>query len=142
VTAPDGSVVKRFYDQKYETNPNAPYPTAATQSAAGQTVLAVDPWGRERWARFDEQNRLVEVVEPDPNGTGAVTTGGMKTNYSYDTLGNLTLVTQGDQTRSFRYDALSRLTHQKLAERDATLNDAGVFIATRNPSQPVYSGGV
>jgi RHS repeat-associated protein len=82
------------------------------------------------------------VVEPDPNGNGSVATGGMKTNYSYDTLGNLMLVTQGDQTRSFKYDALNRLTHQKLAERDATLNDAGVFVATRNPSQPIYSGGV
>ena len=142
VTAPDGSVVNRYYNQKYETDPNAPYPTAATQGAPGQTALAVDPWGRERWARFDEQNRLVEVVEPDPNGSGAVTTGGMKTNYSYETLGNLTLVTQGDQTRSFKYDALSRLTHQKLAERDATLNDSGAFVATRDPVQPIYSGGV
>lgn len=126
ITAPDGSVVKRFYNQHYESGPNAPYPSAATQGTAGQTVLAVDPWNRERWARFDEQNRLVEMVEPDPNGaTGSVATGGMKTNYSYDTLGNLTLVTQGAQTRSFKYDALSRLTHQKLAEREAKLNDAG-----------------
>lgn len=120
VTAPDNSFVERFYNE-------SSYPSAATQGVAGQTVRAKDPWGRERWARFDEQNRLVEVVEPDPNGTGAVASGGMKTNYSYDTLGNLTLVTQGSQTRSFKYDSLSRLTHQKLAERDATLNDAGVY---------------
>jgi len=67
------------------------------------------------------------VVEPDPNGNGAVATNGLKTNYTFDTLGNLTLVTQGSQTRSFKYDALSRLTHQKLAEREATLNDSGVY---------------
>lgn len=128
VTAPDGSIVERFYNE-------SSYPSAATPSAMGQTVRAKDAWGRERWARFDEQNRLVEVVEPDPNGNGAVATGGMKTSYGYDTLGNLTLVTQGDQTRSFQYDALSRLTAQKLAERDATLNDAGVFIATWDDTQ-------
>jgi YD repeat-containing protein len=135
VTSPDGSVVERFYNE-------SSYPSAATQGVPGQTVRAKDPWGRERWARFDEQNRLAEVVEPDPNGNGAVATGGMKTSYSYNTLGNLTLVTQGDQTRSFKYDALSRLTHQKLAERDATLDDSGAFIATRDPNQPIYSGGV
>ena len=105
-------------------------------------MRAKDPWGRERWARFDEQNRLVGAVEPDPNGTGAVASNGMKTNYTYDTRGNLTLVTQGNQTRSFKYDALSRLTHQKLAERDATLSNAGAFVATRDPNQPIYSGGV
>lgn len=121
VTAPDGSIVERFYNE-------SSYPSAATSNAAGQTVRAKDPWGRERWARFDEQNRLVEVVEPDPNGSGAVATGGMKTSYAYDTLGNLTLVTQGDQTRSFKYDSLSRLTHQKLAEREAKLNDQGQHV--------------
>ena len=120
---PDGSYVERFYN---ETS----YPSAATPGAAGQTVRARDPWGRERWARFDEQNRLVEVVEPDPNGNGAVASGGMKTNYSYDTLGNLTLVTQGNQTRGFKYDSLGRLTNQKLAEREATLNDNGVYVTT------------
>ena len=135
VTGPDGSVVERFYNE-------SSYPSAATQGVPGQTVRARDPWGRERWVRFDDRNRLVEVVEPDPNGNGSVAAGGMKANYSYDTLGNLTLVTQGAQTRSFKYDALSRITHQKLAERDATLNDAGAFVATRHPSQPIYSGGV
>jgi len=135
VTAPDGSVVERFYNE-------SSYPSVATQGVPGQTARARDPWGRERWVRFDDRNRLVEVVEPDPNGNGAVATGGMKTNYSYDTLGNLTLVTQGDQTRSFKYDALNRLTHQKLAERDATLDNSGAFVATRHPSLPIYSGGV
>ncbi len=123
VTAPDGSIVERFYNE-------SSYPSAATQNVPGQTVRAKDPWGRERWARFDEQNRLAEVVEPDPNGSGAVATGGLKTSYVYDTLGNLTLVTQGDQTRSFKYDNLSRLTAQKLAERDATLNDSGQHVGS------------
>ena len=54
-----------------------------------------------------------------------MTTGGYRTNYTYNTLSNLTAVTQGAQTRSFKYDSLGRLTNQKLAEREATLNDSG-----------------
>ena len=91
-------------------------------------MRAKDAWGRERWARVDAQNRLVQVVEPDPNGNGSVATNGLETNYAYDTLGNLTLTTQGAQTRSFKYDAMSRLTAQKLAERAATLNDSGAYV--------------
>jgi RHS repeat-associated protein len=138
ITAPDTtSITEYFYNQSN-------YPGAATQNAAGQLVLARDPWGRERWARFDEQNRIVEVVEPDPadsNNTGSVYTSGLKTSYAWNTLGHLTGVTQDSQTRSFRYDALGRLTHQKLAERDATLNDNGDFIATRQTSPLRYTGG-
>jgi RHS repeat-associated protein len=133
VTAPDGSVGERFYNESNE-------PSMATGDP-GQTVRAKDPWGRERWARFDSQNRLAEVIEPDASGNGSVATNGFRTQYFYDTLGNLTQIMQLNQVRSFKYDGLSRLTHQKLAERDATLNDAGVFVATRHPSLPQYSGG-
>jgi RHS repeat-associated protein len=115
--SPDGSVTQNFYNESSS-------PSAAT-STAGQTVRSRDAWGRERWARLDEQNRLVEVVEPNPSGDGSVASGGMSTQYYYDTLGNLTQVNQGAQTRRFRYDSLGRLTHQKLAERAATLNDNG-----------------
>ncbi|HKX27767.1 MAG TPA: DUF4329 domain-containing protein, partial [Blastocatellia bacterium] len=120
ITAPDGSVIERYYNE-------SAYPSAATQGAAGQTIRIKDPWNRERWARFDDQNRLVEVVEPDPNGNGAVASNGLRTNYTYNTLGNLIQVNQGSQTRLFKYDNLSRLTHQKLAERDATLDDKGQY---------------
>ncbi|HZF38372.1 MAG TPA: hypothetical protein VE715_06100, partial [Blastocatellia bacterium] len=120
VTSPDGSVTQSFYNE-------SSYPSAAT-SNVGQTVRSRDAWGRERWARLDEQSRLVEVVEPNPSGDGSVASRGMPTQYYYDTLGNLTQVNQGAQTRSFRYDSLGRLTHQKLAERDATLNDGGQWV--------------
>jgi len=134
VIAPDGSVAKRDYNQTvYDPDQDSytpfAYPSAATPSnlAPGQTIRATDPWGRQRWARFDAQNRMVEVVEPDAAGDGTVANNGWLTKYSYSTLGNLTGVDQGQggPTRSFNYDALGRLTQQKLAERDATLNDAG-----------------
>ncbi len=117
VVAPDGSTTNRYYNE-------SAYPAVAT-AGAGNTIRVKDAWNRERWAKSDEQGRLVEVVEPDPAGSGAVTTGGYKTNYAYNTLGNVTTVTQGAQTRSFKYDSLGRLTNQKLAERDATLDDNG-----------------
>src|SRR5262249_15686939 len=59
---------------------------------------------------------------------GSLSSGVMYTTYSYDALDRLLQVNQGVQTRYFRYDSLGRLTHQKLAERDAALNDNGQWV--------------
>ncbi|HWT03723.1 MAG TPA: RHS repeat-associated core domain-containing protein, partial [Pyrinomonadaceae bacterium] len=128
--APDGSESKAFYNETTR-------PTTAA-AGPGQTIRVVDAWGKERWGRQDSLGRLVEIVEPDPNGNGLVqnsdagtaSTASLSTKYTYDTLGNLTLVVQGSQQRKFKYDSLGRLTHQKMAERSATLNDAGTFVTT------------
>jgi RHS repeat-associated protein len=123
------TLVEKFYDE-------ATTPSAADPNGKGNTIRTKDAWNRERWARFDWAERLCEVVEPDAAGTGSVATGGTLTKYSYDILNNLTQVDQNvvsgvaEQTRKFKYDALSRLTHQKLAERDCTLNDAGTHVGT------------
>ena len=122
VTAPDNSLTQTFYNE-------ASRPSAAS-STAGETTRVQDPWGRERWGRTDSNGRLVEVVEPDPNGAGSVASNGMATTYGYNTLGKLTSITQGPQTRSFKYDALGRVTAQKLAEMSATLNDAGTYVGS------------
>jgi RHS repeat-associated protein len=133
--APDGSITYNYYNE-------STYPNAAASATAKGTILRVkDAWGRERWGRSDEKNQLVEVVEPDPAGSGAVATNGLLTTYSYNDLGTLNYVSQGIQTRSFRYDSLGRMTHQKLAEQDATLNDAGDFVATWNGGTKQYVGG-
>jgi len=120
MSAPDGSTTHTFYNE-------AARPDAAS-GAPGETTRVRDAWDRERWGRADSSGRLVEVVEPNPSGNGSVTTGGLATTYGYNTLGHLTQTTQGAQTRSFMYDALGRLTAQKLAEPSATLNDAGAFV--------------
>ena len=120
VTAPDGSVLQAFYNE-------ATRPSVASGSP-GETTRVQDAWGREHWGRSDAGGRAVEVVEPDPSGNGSVTTGGLVTTYSYNTLGQLTQVSQGAQTRSFKYDSLGRLIAQKLAETSATLNDAGTYV--------------
>jgi RHS repeat-associated protein len=119
---PDGSVTQNFYNETSK-------PSVAS-SSPGETIRIVDPWGRERWARNDAQGRLVEVIEPDPNGTGSVASNGMATTYTYNSLGKITAVTQGSQTRSFKYDSLGRLVAQKLAEASATLNDAGTYVGS------------
>jgi RHS repeat-associated protein len=122
VTAPDSSVTQTFYNE-------ATRPSAAS-SSAGETTRVQDPWGRERWGRTDSSGRLVEVVEPDQNGSGSVASNGMRTEYGYNSLGKLTSITQGPQTRSFKYDSLGRVTAQKLAEMSATLNNAGTYVGS------------
>jgi RHS repeat-associated protein len=117
------TLTEKFYDD------DAPAPSVADANTKGNTIRTKDAWGRERWARFDWANRLYEVVEPDAAGAGTVAANGTSTRYTYDSLNNLTQTDQcvtggvGEQVRQFKYDGLSRLTHQKLAERAATLID-------------------
>jgi YD repeat-containing protein len=118
--SPDNSVVTRAY------NPS-PDPSGSS-GQPGPTIKVTDPWGRERWARSDALGRMVEVAEPNPGGNGSLSGGAMYTTYSYDALDRLLQVNQGAQTRRFRYDSLGRLTHQKLAERAATLDDSGNYV--------------
>jgi len=112
--------LKYFYNE-------ATRPSGAS-SEPGQTTRTVDAWERWRWARLDAAGRLVEVVEPNPAG-GA----GLQTKYTYNALDKLTKTEQGDQVRRFRYDSLGRLTAQKLAETEATLNLAGQWTTTGTP---------
>jgi RHS repeat-associated protein len=115
-------------------------PSAARKKSSPRITLVRDPWGRERWGRTDAQGRLVEVVEPNPSGSGSVfEAGALLTTYAYNTLGNLIQVTQGAQTRSFKYDSLGRLLAQKLAEASARLNDAGGFQASGGTWSDVFT---
>ncbi len=127
VTAPDNSTSKTFYNES--TKPSSALTTT------GNTVRSQDAWGRERWARSDDWGRLVEVVEPKDTGNGGVFgAGNQVTRYTYDSVDQLTQITQGSQTRKFKYDSLGRMTAQKLAEQTATINDSGNYVGT--------SGGV
>ncbi|HEV8483042.1 MAG TPA: hypothetical protein VGV87_05745, partial [Blastocatellia bacterium] len=128
VQAPDGSETNMFYNE-------ASRPDAATPGLPGETMRMVDSWGRERWRLTDAHKRLAEVVEPNPAGNGSVATGGLLTRYSYDGLDKLTAITQGNQQRSFRFDALGRMTHQKLSEASPTLNDSGQFVGAGSWSE-------
>jgi RHS repeat-associated protein len=130
VTAPDGSVTETYYNEiDFDGNDSyVPHRPDVASTTAGETMLVRDAWGRERWGRTDATGRLVEVVEPNPSGNGSVYSSGLVTTYAYNTLGSLATVTQGAQTRSFKYDSLGRLIAQKLAEMDATINDSGNYV--------------
>lgn len=140
MTAPDGSISQTFYNESQR-------PSSALPNAAGQTVRSRDAWGRERWARTDAFVRLVEVVEPDPNGNGDVmAAGNLKTEYVYNTRDELIQVNQGDQIRKFAYDSLGRLVRQKLAEQAASIegqwSDAFVYDNRSNLVQRTDARGV
>ena len=130
VTAPEGSVTQIFYNETSR-------PDVASTSP-GETTRVQDAWGREQWGRTDASGRLVEVVEPVFWGNGSVVAG-MQTTYTYNTLGNLTQIVQGAQTRTFRYDSLSRLTAQKLAEMNPTLNNAGTYVGGNGTWSDVFT---
>jgi RHS repeat-associated protein len=75
-----------------------------TTSYSGNSVTVTDQAGKARRSVSDALGRLVEVYE-DPAGANYLTS------YSYDTLDNLTQITQGTQPpRTFIYDSLKRLT--------------------------------
>jgi YD repeat-containing protein len=74
-----------------------------TSSYSGNTVTVTDQAGKARKSLTDGLGRLTTVYE-DPASFN------YSTSYSYDTLDNLTAVSQGVQTRTFVYDSLKRLT--------------------------------
>jgi RHS repeat-associated protein len=96
-------------------------------SYCGPKVLFCDQANKKRLSESDALGRLVGVWEIMPSATSSVnfytlsndipnpTTNpnvvynGYQTTYTYDCLDNLTIVTQGSQTRRFLYDSLSRL---------------------------------
>lgn len=120
--SPNGSEKLNFYNESLSARPQG-----ASQSL-GKTYRIKDPVGRQKWYRTDSDENIIEVIEPNPDGDGAVATGGLLTTYEYDKLRRLKQINQGAQQRKFKYDSLGRLTHQKLAETKATLADNGTFV--------------
>jgi RHS repeat-associated protein len=101
IETPDGAKVLSSYDRN--------------------RVLVADQSGKKRISKTNGLGQLTDVWEitasdtatvpvtfPGANGTGV--SHGYQTHYTYDTVGNLITVNQGNQTRSFQYDSLSRLT--------------------------------
>src|SRR6266850_560385 len=90
VTTPDSAVVTSAY-------------SGSTSAPVGTVVTVTDQAGKSRKSVTDGLGRLTTVYE-DPSNLNYATS------YSFDTLNNLTTVTQGSQTRTFAYDSLKRLT--------------------------------
>jgi RHS repeat-associated protein len=96
VTTPDGARVVSAY--------------------VGNEMTVTDQADRKRLSVTDSLGRLVKVIEA-PGAYAYVTI------YDYDALDNLRAVTQGEQTRTFVYDSLSRLILARVPEQEATLRD-------------------
>jgi RHS repeat-associated protein len=92
-------------------------------SYSGHQVLVTDQTGKQRMSKTNALGQLTDVWEitSADDSTESVSflnqaVAGYRTKYNYDTLGNLTNVTQqkgttgSTQTRSFVYDSLKRLT--------------------------------
>jgi YD repeat-containing protein len=132
MTLPDGSRIRMFF--------NEPRRPAEASRTVGPTERVVDPWGRERWYRYDIDGRLVEVAEPNPKGDGRVFgRNALITRYSYGPLGRLTRVEQGPQVRLYEYDSLGRLLRQRVPEKTDSLSAAGNCDPVRGAWSDVYA---
>jgi RHS repeat-associated protein len=103
VIGPDGSAVNTYYSGNQ---------TLVTD----QAFVAGQP-GKERVGQSDALGRLTNVWEITTHDIATVlvsfpghteVTDGYQTIYGYDALGDLTLVTQSSQSRTYTYDSLKR----------------------------------
>jgi RHS repeat-associated protein len=98
VTTPDSAFVETTYG------------VATSGSAIGTVVTVADQAGKLRRTVSNALGQLTRVDEPNgSNVLGSMSSPNQPTSYDYDTLNNLTTVTQGSQTRTFTYNSLSRL---------------------------------
>jgi RHS repeat-associated protein len=102
------------------TSVTTPDSAVVTTAYSSDRVLVADQSGKKRISRTDGLGRLRDVweVTAADSATEALSfpgfddvVAGYRTSYSYDTLDNLTTVSQGTQPpRAFVYDSLKRLT--------------------------------
>ena len=114
---------------------------SATYSGLIETVT--DQAGKSRRKITDVLGRIMRVDEPDESGSlGSVESPSQPTNYEYDGNDNLIKVSQSDgtiiQERLFKYDSLSRLTHERQVEATATLSSDGVKVTSGGLWTGVY----
>jgi RHS repeat-associated protein len=103
--------------QKVKTD----YGVAVTGAQIGTVVTIEDQANKQRRSITNALGQLTRVDEPNDSGQlGAIDNPTQPTNYSYDTLSNLTTVSQGVQTRTFAYDSLARL-------KQATNPESGII---------------
>jgi RHS repeat-associated protein len=109
--------------------------TSVKSTFNGAMIMVEDQAGNKKRQISDALGRIVRVDEPDLSGDlGTIASPKQPTVYEYDGNDNLAKVTQSTtdaqgqpvtQIRKFRFDSLSRLTHEKQVEATPTLDDAG-----------------
>lgn len=105
-----------------------PDTNTVTTSYNGALTTVTDQVGRQRRSEVDGLGRTIKVTEMD--NSKQLT---WDTTYGYDLNDNLISVNQGNQTRAFKYDSLSRMTYERTPEQDATINDGtGTFWSAKH----------
>lgn len=102
--------------------------TIQTAYTGGNIAQVTDQVNRKMQRESDSLGRLVKVTEQD------VTTGNLtqETSYTYDIADHLIGVSQGNQTRAYKYDAGGHLLYERIPEMTATINDGtGTYWTTR-----------
>ena len=125
----DDTVVNSYFNEETVT-----FTAPGNISITGTSSRGVDQAGKERRQIIDSLGRVVRVDEPTSAGLGSVASPNQPTYYFYDGNDNLAKVIQSDgtttQERVFKYDSLSRLTHERQVEANPTLDDNGVYGAS------------
>lgn len=103
--------------------------TVSIEYSGGVVTLTDQAQGKRRQIA-DALGRLIRVDEPDANGNlGDLGSPAQPTYFEYDGNQNLTRIVQTGagttQERRFKYDSLSRMTHERQVEAIPTLNDNG-----------------
>lgn len=80
---------------------------------AGNETTITDPAGKQRKKVEDALGRITALYEADPGNSNSLS---VVTNYSYDVFDNLIQVNQGNQVRSFSFDAIGRKTAENSPE--------------------------
>ncbi len=111
LTHPDGTYSQTLYGAAIGSSGLATQACSAATYGVGYPVLSIDESGRKRQVWNDALGRTIEGDEPDSSGNLT-----SNTCYSYDSLGNLLQIVHGSQTRTYVYDALSRVTSVTIPE--------------------------
>src|SRR5204863_3276008 len=91
-------------------------------------VQVTDQVNRKNKRESDSLGRMIKVTEQD------VTTGNLtqETTYTYDIADHLIGVSQGNQTRAFKYDGEGHLLFERIPEMTASINDGtGTYWTTK-----------
>lgn len=129
----DGSVSHTYYGAAVTAAGGATSQLCSSSTyGLGYPVLHVDEAGKKRQQWVDGFGRVIEIDEPTAAGSLSVPSC-----YSYDLNNNLTGVVQGSETRTFGYDALSRMTSATDPESGQvkyTYDNAGNVLTRTSPA--------
>src|SRR5260370_15644636 len=116
-------------------------PESPVTAAVNGTAVTMTAGGPGAYAISFQQTFLYNDFTFSPTsgtltgGAGGLLSSPNPTTYTYDPLGNLRVVAQGVQTRTYQYDGLGRLTLQKTPEVSTTTNG----VTVQHPETPSFT---